>query len=410
MIEGITDSIPVLIDELGKALKDFIPWLIKDIAKRSFDVEYWLKILENLGGAILSIFEGVFEGLGEVFDFGSWGEDVWEGIKDAGNAAGEWLASLGGKIWEGLKSFGDTIGQFFKDLGSKVWEGISSLAETIWAWFKDIGTRIWGGLSEAATAAYETILDWGRQIWEGFTTVVKDIALWFKEKGMAIWEGLKEAVGVLADTFGKWGRAIWDGLWSGIQGLWNWLYEAGKRIWEGLKSVFSFGFFSKGGGVGPEYGTISYQTSQANATQQMGGNWGGRALGGLIQAADGFFVPGNPRVAGDSLRNDVVPALLSPGELVIPRSAVAQGLPGVMAFARDYIRGHSGFSRMSSGGYSSLSPKSGQAILDDGLVLEMQALRSDINSIGYALAKNAVLTHDILDRWDGNGLPKERNF
>jgi hypothetical protein len=65
---------------------------------------------------------------------------------------------------------------------------------------------------------------------------------------------------------------------------------------------------------------------------------------------------------------------------------------------------------MSSGGYSSVSATSGQAILDDGLVLEMQALRADINSIGYALAKNAVLTHDILDRWDGNGIPKERNF
>jgi hypothetical protein len=89
-----------------------------------------------------------------------------------------------------------------------------------------------------------------------------------------------------------------------------------------------------------------------------------------------------------------------------------QGLPGIIAFARDAIgasQATMGVQRFARGGMVGFA-SGGQAILDDGLVLEMQALRSDINSIGYALAKNAVLTHDILDRWDGNGLPKERNF
>ena len=408
MIKGITNSIPVLIDELGKALGEFIPWLIKDIAQRSFDVKYWLEILKNLGGAVGNIFKGVFDAIGDLVDFKSWGGKIWDGLKNAGSAAGDWLASLGGKIWDGLKALGDTIGQFFSDLGGKIWSGVTSLAETIWAWFKDIGAKIWNGLKEAVGDIFVTFGKWGRAIWDGFTTAVKDIALWFKEKGIAIWDGVKEAIGSIAETFGKWGRAIWDGLWSGIQTLWNWLYEAGKRIWDGLKSVFSFGFFSKGGGVGPAYGTTAYQTSQATATQQMGGNWGGRALGGLIQAADGFFVPGNPRVSGDSTRNDTVPALLSPGELVIPRSAVGQGLPGVMAFARDYIRGSAGFSRMATGGYSGLSASGGQAILDDGLVLEMQALRADINSIGDALAKNNVKpqSEEVVVQIDGREIAR----
>jgi hypothetical protein len=104
--------------------------------------------------------------------------------------------------------------------------------------------------------------------------------------------------------------------------------------------------------------------------------------------------------------------MLSPGELVIPRSAMDQGLPGIIAFARDAIgasQATMGVQRFARGGMVG-SASGGQAILDDGLVLEMQALRADINSIGYALAKNAVLTHDILDRWDGNGIPKERDF
>jgi hypothetical protein len=37
-------------------------------------------------------------------------------------------------------------------------------------------------------------------------------------------------------------------------------------------------------------------------------------------------------VPGDSPQNDVVPAQLSPGEIVIPRSAVASGRGGIMSF------------------------------------------------------------------------------
>lgn len=49
-----------------------------------------------------------------------------------------------------------------------------------------------------------------------------------------------------------------------------------------------------------------------------------RGLGGLPPmpgASDGGAVPGKPRVGGDSVKNDTVPTLLSPGEIVIPRTA-----------------------------------------------------------------------------------------
>lgn len=46
----------------------------------------------------------------------------------------------------------------------------------------------------------------------------------------------------------------------------------------------------------------------------------GQAIGTAIAASDGGRVPGKPRVFGDDSRNDTVPAMLSPGEIVIPRS------------------------------------------------------------------------------------------
>lgn len=37
--------------------------------------------------------------------------------------------------------------------------------------------------------------------------------------------------------------------------------------------------------------------------------------------AHGGFIEGLAKVQGDSLKNDVVPTMLSPGEIVIPRTA-----------------------------------------------------------------------------------------
>lgn len=45
----------------------------------------------------------------------------------------------------------------------------------------------------------------------------------------------------------------------------------------------------------------------------------GPAMGGDVYASKGMKVPGKASVKGDSLKNDTVPAMLSPGEVVIPR-------------------------------------------------------------------------------------------
>lgn len=49
---------------------------------------------------------------------------------------------------------------------------------------------------------------------------------------------------------------------------------------------------------------------------------GGKVVNGEMLAAKGAKVPGQAKVKGDSLKNDNVKALLSPGEIIIPRSVV----------------------------------------------------------------------------------------
>ncbi len=51
----------------------------------------------------------------------------------------------------------------------------------------------------------------------------------------------------------------------------------------------------------------------------------------------GGTVPGTPKVAGDSTKNDTIPAKLSPHEIVLPRS-VAQA-PNAPAKAAQFVQG-----------------------------------------------------------------------
>ena len=67
------------------------------------------------------------------------------------------------------------------------------------------------------------------------------------------------------------------------------------------------------------------QQNQANQNAAFIGNLigtGGQVGAAYMGAAHGAVVPGHAEVPGDSPKNDKVPAMLSPGEVVLPRSVV----------------------------------------------------------------------------------------
>lgn len=74
--------------------------------------------------------------------------------------------------------------------------------------------------------------------------------------------------------------------------------------------------------------------TRAAAREQAGG---GGILSGITDALgfdDGGVVPGKAKVKGDDERNDTVPAMLSPGEIVIPRTVVQKGEKAMMGFIK----------------------------------------------------------------------------
>jgi len=76
-------------------------------------------------------------------------------------------------------------------------------------------------------------------------------------------------------------------------------------------------------GIGASQNMNSANQSQSKSNAaNMGGLWDSIAGGASKSIAkyDGGKINGNANVPGDSPQNDTVPAMLSPGEIVVPRS------------------------------------------------------------------------------------------
>lgn len=103
-------------------------------------------------------------------------------------------------------------------------------------------------------------------------------------------------------TIGKIGGTIVGGYFGGPAG-------AGAGGTAGQEAGNSFGrMFAANGGMVPGYA--------------QGGAVGAQSMAGRYLCANGAYVGGQAKVPGDSIKNDTVPAMLSPGEIVIPRSVV----------------------------------------------------------------------------------------
>lgn len=101
----------------------------------------------------------------------------------------------------------------------------------------------------------------------------------------------------------------------------NNLYKAGQGIGQVGGSAFKKTFGSSGGQF-PSMGGVGSDSMQM---PEMGSQFAGAApalmaMGGKANLKQGGGVPGQAKTKGDSLKNDTVPAYLSPGEIVIPRS------------------------------------------------------------------------------------------
>jgi TP901 family phage tail tape measure protein len=295
IIGSILRLIPFIIAEIPKivqAIVDMLPYLIEQIT-------------QNLPAIILAIIDAIPDIIFAVIQ--AIPSIVWALIK----GIIPMLGLIVGGIIERLITAVGKLGSWFGEIAGKIWTGIKEKAAQFWDWLKGIGSRIWSGVYEGVIKAWDWLKGIGARIWGGFWDGIVKAWEWFKNAGKSIWNGLGEGITKAWDWFKNIGRRIWDGLAEGFYRMTDWFADL-------------FGF-SSGGEIG-----------NGPSLEQMRAS--GAHIGHIpISYARGGIVGGNAKFFGDNSANDTVPAMLSPGEIVIPRSAISGGFGEVMRFVADIM-------------------------------------------------------------------------
>ena len=285
--------------------------------------EAWDSIIERLGNWFSELPGKIWTGLVAFVErMKEFGSMIWEGLKASVANAWEIVKSWGAKLWEGVKA---SVAQGVEDVkrwGGIIWDGLVQSVKGGLDQLKWWGSTIWNGLINSVSNGWETLKSAGGKIWEG----LKDLFLkgdW-QSAGRKIWEGLKQIVGDSWQQLQDWGKTIWDGMKNTVGAGWQQLQDWGKTIWDGFWNSIQ----DIGGKLGISGGTNSWDGG--GWKDRLSLNQGGFITHGMsapalaaafkdmgaLQFATGGHVPG-------SGFRDTVPAVLTPGELVLNRRQVA---------------------------------------------------------------------------------------
>lgn len=265
------------------------------------------------------------------------GRSIWDSLARAIKQAWNWILSIGKQIWDGFVSGVTLAGKMFLNWGKQVWDGLVKAFESQTEKLMTLGQKIWDGVVRASTGAVKTLQDIGTKIGDGLLLAFQKIEEPMLKAGAKIWEGLVNAFNAGVGLFNRAGDNIWNSLKTNVEMYGNFFSTLGTKIWNGLKA----GFNDAASGMSSMLNALNPSSIMEKVfridTKGMGVverdylkadfPWANFASGG--------FVPGRSKVFGDSLANDTVPALLSPGEAVIPRSlmqdpAVSKLIAGIL--------------------------------------------------------------------------------
>ena len=206
-------------------------------------------------------------------------------------------------IWDGMMAIFTSAWDMVKNIWNILMDLFSGKINIFEAVFK-IGGEILGHVTDVFKEVFKVAEVMFKGVTDIFLSVFKTIQTYLQGAAdvfMSVFKYISTVFNGLADI----GTKIWDNLAKGLQGIGGIFARAFNElnpiaIFEKIFKVDSGAFGNKG--------TVE------------------KALGidlPFMSFARGGKVPGNSMMPGDSLLNDKILALLSPGEVVIPRSVLA---------------------------------------------------------------------------------------
>jgi len=299
--------------QVGKALKGVFDVFKKigEFYKNMFMTVF--SVFKKIGEFYKKMFETVFGFVKQVFD--AWITQVKKNI--------ETIKMVFSKILEGFKAVFD----FFKKAGEAYVNALKNSFEALKNAGKGLGnilSKAWEGLQGAGKKVFEGL----QQFWKAYFGAWKKAVAGLQNVGGKLFDGLKQVGSKIGEMWTK---------FLSPKALINMF----KNAFDGLKNIFSklFGGINLDG-LKKTFTTMFNAINPANILSKLfklGPQPGPGTIEKIVGLnlpfvtfAEGGVVPGNAKVPGNSALNDTVPALLSPGEVVLPREFV-KGLKNIAA-------------------------------------------------------------------------------
>lgn len=344
IVENLIIGLIVAIPEIINALVEFLILKAPEIGLKIVEVmvtKLPIAIANGLAKAIKKVFGNLVNSIGRIFGFNvpdevkNLGKDIADGAKKAVRDISRETSQIFSvkNLEEAAKGLQEN---------EKIQEALNR-AKSFWQYLMDRLNALLMFFHDSWKQFVNTL----QQVWNGIITALKMTFEMVKNIFNLIISGIKEAFNFAANII----RSILDPIILAIQNAFklgsdsilkafNALSNIGQNIWDGFKSAADKGldFFSNiGNKIVEGLKKALDQLSPGNLIEKIFGSDGKGKKGTVENAlgidvpfvafAEGGVVPGNAMVSGDSPLNDRILALLSPGEYVIPRSAMEQ--PGV---------------------------------------------------------------------------------
>jgi TP901 family phage tail tape measure protein len=293
-------------------------------------------------------------------------------------------------LWEALKPIFEMGANGFRTVfdyaNNNVFQPVLTAFRALWDFVAGIFTPIIAAIRAVFLFVKESIFDPIANLWDKPIKSFSD--LWAAAKD--IFRSPIDAFTRLFDSLKGIGSSILDGIKNGISNVWPVFTELGSKIFGGLKDLMDkfnpVNLLSKLFGDSSGKGTIE--------------GWIGTNFP-FLKFAGGGVVPGQASVMGDSEANDTVPALVSPGEAIIPRSLmrvkeIAKVVRGILSKRRvpQFSLGRVG-AAIATGGASEVvrSDGAGKAAVDE-VKAKFDSLSGAVKE-AYNFLKNAGASIDL---------------
>lgn len=263
----------------------------------------WLveKAIPWIGGELSTVWDWSLRVFGAFYDWLV--EKGWPMIKETLATTWNWTMKVLGVFWEWL--------------ANTAWPWLGKVAGTIWEWtFKILGRFAEWLILEAFPFVFEVILT----TWQWAFEFIGKFLIWLIEEGFPL-------IGKTISTIWEWTFNVlgksWEWLtdkaipWMGdtVKTTWEWSFKAFGKLWDWIEKGADW--------IGGTVQTTLEFTEKGLGAVRRGlstvGSWFGFQRGGIL-----------PGIAGP----DMFPALLAPGEAIIPADVWRKGLSAVAAWFR----------------------------------------------------------------------------